>query len=170
MELRLAGISDIAPANELLSGGFDRDLNDRFACQPAETADYHRLPTDYDLPSIFCIQEQRTLSVNRTLSFENRIYQIDSESANYSPSTRKVQVRRYLDGGLHMFYRGRETAFQEIDPALRNRQTKKSAATRSSSRTATAPRPKTNHPWNTPWSLNQLSNLHNQKQDISNEF
>ena len=31
---------------------------------------YHRLPTDYDLPSIFCIQEQRTLSVNWTLSFE----------------------------------------------------------------------------------------------------
>ena len=59
MELRLAGISDIAPANELLSGGFDRGLNDRFAVEAREQTDYHRAAADYDLPSIFCIQEQQ---------------------------------------------------------------------------------------------------------------
>jgi len=116
-ELRLQQISDIDKANELLDGGgFDRDLNSRFAVEPREKADYHRSASAYDLPSIFCIEEERTLSVNWTLSFENRVYQIKAESANYSPASRKVQIRRYLDGGLHIFYRGNEAGFEEIDP------------------------------------------------------
>lgn len=116
-ELRLRQISDIDKANELLViGGFDTDLNRRFAVQARESADYHRPASPYDLASIFCIEEVRTLSANWTLSFQNRVYQIESESANYSPASRKVQVRRYLDGKLHIFYRGHETAFDEIDP------------------------------------------------------
>ena len=56
------------------------------------------------------------MSVNWTLSFENRLYQIAAASHNYSPASRKVQIRRYLDGELHMFYRGREVDFKEIVP------------------------------------------------------
>lgn len=56
------------------------------------------------------------LSVNCTLSFENRVYQLAAASRNYSPASRKVHVRRYLDGELHMFYRGDEIGFQEINP------------------------------------------------------
>lgn len=116
-ELRLQQISDIDQANELLSvGGFDLDLNRRFAVQARESADYHRPASTYDLPSIFCIEEVRILSANWTLSFENRVYQIKRESANYAPASRKVQVRRYLDGELHIFYRDREVGFEEFDP------------------------------------------------------
>ena len=174
-ELRLAQISDIVRANELLTGGFDDDLNRRFAVSAREATDYHRPPASYDLPSIFSIQEQRTLSANWTLSFENRIYQIESESANYSPASRKVDVRRYLDGTLHMFYREREVSFKQIDPDERTRnertrQKKKTTASRGSPRTGTAPAPKPNHPWKTPWSTNQLMKLPNQQPDISKEF
>lgn len=116
-ELRLEGISEAGAANKLLTeGGFDEDLNRRFAVEPREKADYHRTASVYDLPSIFCIEETRTLSVNWTLSFENRIYQIKPGSANYSPASRKVQIRRYLDDSLHIFYRGSEAAFEEINP------------------------------------------------------
>ena len=46
-ELRLKGISDITRANELLDGGgFDSDLNSRFAAPAREKADYHRSATD----------------------------------------------------------------------------------------------------------------------------
>ncbi|MGH8604065.1 MAG: ISNCY family transposase, partial [Gammaproteobacteria bacterium] len=116
-ELRLLGISDIETANELLDGGgFDQDLNRRFATPARESADYHRAASDYDLPSIFCIEQQRTLSANWTLSFENRVYQIERASANYSPASRKVLVRRYMDGTLHIFYRDREVGFARFDP------------------------------------------------------
>ena len=118
-ELRLLGISDIDKANELLDGGgFDQDLNRRFAVAARASADYHRPAAAYDLASIFCIEQERTLSANWTLSFENRVYQIERESANYAPASRKVQVRRYLDGELHIFYRDRDVSFARFDPNL----------------------------------------------------
>ena len=127
-ELRLEGISDINRGNELLCGGFDRNLNSRFAVEAREKADCHRPACVYDLPSVFCIEEQRTLSANWTLSFENRVYQIRRESENYAPASRQVQVRRYLDGELHLFYRDREVDFEEIDPERRDDKENKSAS------------------------------------------
>ena len=149
-ELRLEGISDIARANELLSsGGFDHDLNRRFAVEAREKADYHRDASGYDLSGIFCIEEERTLSVNWTVSFENRVYQIKSGSANYSPAERKVQLRRYLDGELHMFYRGNEVGFEEINP--RKNEKKRFIKGRISPplRTNKPSPPATDHPWRT---------------------
>jgi len=150
-ELRLEGISDIDAANKLLTeGGFDEDLNRRFAVEPREEADYHRDASVYDLPSIFCIEEERTLSVNWTLSFENRVYQIKSGSANYSPASRKVQLRRYLDGNLHIFYRGSEAAFEEIDPGKKEKKKKRTKGRNVSPLGASKPSsPAPDHPWRT---------------------
>lgn len=149
-ELRLAGINTIATGNEFLQGGFDQDLNGRFAVQPREKADYHRDACLYDLPSIFCIEDERTLSANWTLSFENRIYQMRRGSSNYSPANRKVLIRHYLDGTLHMFYRGIEVSFQEINPA-KTPSSKRTLAARGKSSL-----PSPTHPWRTAWSKKQL--------------
>jgi len=115
-ELRLEGVSAIEAGNVVLGGGFDQELNRRFSVEAREAADYHRPAAGHDLAGVFCVEEERTLSVNWTLSFENRLYQIAAASHNYSPVSRKVQIRRYLDGRLHMFYRGREIDFKEIPP------------------------------------------------------
>ena len=154
-ELRLKDISDIERTNELLAGGFDDDLNRRFAALPAETSDYHRTATGIDLSGIFCIEHERTLSINWTLSFENRLYQIASSSRNYSPAKRKVLVRSYLDGSLHMFYRGEEIGFEEFDPGLA-RKTKTPRSERSLAARGKPPLPSPNHPWKIPWSTKQL--------------
>ena len=151
-ELRLEGISDIDAANALLErGGFDDDLNRRFAVRPREKADYHREASVYDLPSIFCIEEERVLSVNWTLSFENRVYQIKSASANYSPASRKVQLRRYLDGKLHVFYRDSEVEFEEIDPRKERGKEKKKKFIKGRNRTPALANklssPAADHPW-----------------------
>lgn len=115
-ELRLEDVSTIGASNHLLDGGgFDQELNRRFSVEAREKADFHRPAADYDLAGIFCIEDERTLSASWTLSFENRLYQIAAASANYSPASRKVQIRRYLDGALHMFYRGNEVGFKEFD-------------------------------------------------------
>lgn len=154
-ELRLKGISDIARANELLGSGFDDDLNRRFAIQPGETSDYHRSAETVDLSGVFCIEHERTLSINWTLSFESRLYQLAPLSRNYSPAKRKVLVRRYLDGSLHMFYREEQVAFEEFDPGLA-RQPKTPRRERSLAASGKPPLPSLNHPWKTAWSTKQL--------------
>lgn len=154
-ELRLKGISTIAAANELLASGFDDDLNRRFAIEPADTLDYHRSASGYDLSEIFSIEHERTLSINWTLSFENRLYQLASSSRNYSPSKRKVVVRRYLDGSLHMFYRGEEIGFEEFDPGVATK-TKRKRRKKSLAASGKPPLPSPNHPWRIPWSHKQL--------------
>jgi hypothetical protein len=153
-ELRLEQISRVTEANELLQGGFDQDLNRRFAVEPREKADYHRDASVYDLPSIFCIEEERKLSANWTLNFETSVYQIKAASSNYSPAKTQAQVRRYLDGRLHMFYRGNEVEFDELDPGkkekkkrfIKGRNTMPSGEGKRSSPSADHPRRKQLHP------------------------
>ena len=154
-ELRLKGINTIAAANELLAGGFDDDLNRRFAVPPGDATDYHRSAMNVDLSGIFCIEHERTLSINWTLSFENRLYQLANSSRHYSPAKRKVLIRRYLDGSLHMFYRGEEIGFEEFDPGVA-RKTKTPRRKRGLAARGKPPLPSPNHPWKTPWSTKQL--------------
>ena len=150
-EMRLLGIDNIEKANELLStGGFDQNLNNRFAIEPREKADYHRDARGVDLPGIFCIEETRTLSSNWTLSFANQVYQITAGSANYSPTRTKVQVRQYLDGTLHMFYREKEVSFTAIDPK------KKRPADRTLAARGKSSIPSPDHPWRIAWSNKRL--------------
>lgn len=65
---------------------------------------------------ILCIEHERTLSVNWTLSFESQLYQLARSSPYYSPAKRKLVIRRCLDASLDMFYRGEEIGFEEFDP------------------------------------------------------
>lgn len=155
-ELRLEGISDIEEANKLLSGGFDEDLNRRFAIDPQEAADYHRSAPSLDLASVFSIEHERMLSAGWTLSFENHIYQLIRVSQNYSPASRKVHVRRYLDGRLHMFYRGEEIGFTEINPTTTTEKKPPPRRRKSAAASGTSLPPSPNHPWRIPWSTNQI--------------
>ena len=155
-ELRLLGIDNIPQTNELLStGGFDQDLNNRFAIEPREKADYHRDASVFDLPGIFCIEETRTLSASWTISFANRVYQITAGSANYSPTRTRVHVRQYLDGTLHMFYREKEVSFTAMDPA-KKRPKKKRPADRTLAARGKSSIPSPDHPWRMAWSNKQL--------------
>lgn len=159
-ELRLAGVNTLMGANELLSGGFDDGLNRRFAVKAMKSTDFH-CPATVPLADVFSIEDERTLSSKWTLSFENRVYQLAPQSANYSPTSRKAIVRRYLDGTLHMFYRDKEVAFEETDPMKRN--TKKNwKRERTLAARGKSSLPPKDHPWRKPWSLKQL--MTNQQQ------
>lgn len=164
-ELRLAQISTIEEANKLLSdGGFDDDLNRRFSVTPIETADFHRSAANLDLSEVFSIQHERTLSANWTLSFENRIYQLEPVSLNYSPRARKALVHRYLDGSIHIFYRDKEIDFTEINPVKSPKLEPATSTPRRQRRLAASgkpPLPSPNHPWRTPWSKKQIMQLRN---------
>jgi len=112
-ELRLEGIRDIEGANQHLCG-FTDGINARFAVEPRSSADFHRpVPQGMDLRTVFCREETRTVGNDWVIRYNNRFFQIVSQS-NLPPARRRVMVQEHLDGSIHMVYRDREVLFTEI--------------------------------------------------------
>lgn len=109
-ELRLAEISTIAAGNQFLHNGFCAQLNERFAVTPRSEVDFHRCAKGYDLASIFCIEEARTLTSDWVVRFENQYYQLQPLRKAQVPKG-KVLVRRYLNGELHFCYGDRDLVY-----------------------------------------------------------
>jgi hypothetical protein len=110
-ELRLAGISTIGEGNKFLQDGYLEQLNKKFSVAPRSEADYHRSVEERDLASIFCIEEERCVSSDWMVRFENGFYQLQPVS-KASQGGGKVQVQRYLNGELHFRYRGEEVSYK----------------------------------------------------------
>ena len=150
-ELRLADISDIESANELLEAVFIDELNEKFAVEAREPADYHRSANGYDLADTFSIKDERSISRDWIVRFDNSYYQLERQS-RYAPARAKVEVKRYLNGELHIYYRGREGSYEQLD----ERPAKKAKAkTAYKGGSKGKPRPAKDHPWQRTWSKRQ---------------
>ena len=144
-ELRLADICDLACANEFLYAGFLQQLNAKFAVEAREEEDFHRLARGLDLASIFCIEEERSLSPDWMVRFDNGFYQLKRQS-QYEPARGKVFVRKYLSGELHFNYRGEEIAYEKL--AERPVRISKSRMPNQPKREY---KPSPDHPWRKSW-------------------
>ena len=109
-ELRLAEISTIAAGNQFLQNDYCDQLNERFAVAPRSPVDFHRSAKGYDLASIFCIEEERTVSLDWIVRFANQFYQLQPLRKAELPKG-QVWVRRYLNGALHFCYGDRDLAY-----------------------------------------------------------
>ena len=109
-ELRLAEISTIEAGNQFLQNEYCDHLNEKFAVSPRSAVDFHRSAKGYDLASIFCIEEERTVSVDWIVRFENQFYELQPSRKAQVPQG-KVLVRRYLNGELHFCYDDRDLAY-----------------------------------------------------------
>jgi hypothetical protein len=109
-ELRLAGINTIAAGNEFLQSGYCEQLNHKFAVAPRSAVDFHRSAKGYDLASIFCIEEERSLTADWIVRFENQFYQLHPLRKTLA-ARGKVKVRRYLNGELHFCHGERELTY-----------------------------------------------------------
>jgi hypothetical protein len=145
-ELRLRRINDIPSANALLQSEFTDQLNRKFAVESSNKANYHRSPKGYDLKSIFCFEEERSLSDDWILRFDNKYYRILGKHRS-KPAVTKVKVRMYLDGKLHISYRGKDVAFVElIELPAKPRSKQVARALRKQQ-----PTPPADHPWRRPF-------------------
>lgn len=143
-ELRLAGINTIAAANELLAAGFCEQLNRKFAVAPRSAVDYHRSAKGYDLASVFCLEEERTISNDWVVRFANQFYQLQPPHKALAAKGR-VRVQRYLNGELHFRYGDQDlryTLLLERPQALSK--TKKTRQRRAGVKPYVPPR---DHPW-----------------------
>jgi len=121
-ELRYRGIKTLSEVNALLAGGFLEDLNTRFAVEPAQEADFHRpCPPEEALREMLCVEERRAVGRDWTVRYQNRRYQLIGVNRRLAPTKKRVLVRRYLDGSLHLVYRGEEVAYKECGPIERKR-------------------------------------------------
>lgn len=115
-ELRLANISSIEAANAFVPSFIEKH-NQRFAKPPALAEDANRrsLPEPEILSLIFSHQEDRILSKNLELSYQNTIYQIKTETSSYAMRKASVRVCEHTDGKISILYKGHQLAFEAFD-------------------------------------------------------
>ena len=115
-ELRLANISSIDEANAFIPS-FIAKHNQKFATSPALDEDAHRqdMPSEEILGLIFSHQEDRTLSKNLELSYQNKIYQIQSETKSCTMRKSVVKVCEHFCGKIAILYKGLSLEFKVFD-------------------------------------------------------
>ena len=119
-ELQLRGVTTIEGANKLLSSGYETRMNDKFAALPMSDKDYHRpAPKGLKLAHVFCFEEERTVSNDWVVRYQNRALQISKDNQTLPQPGHKLTVQRLLDGTLRLLYKGEALRYHELAPEER---------------------------------------------------
>jgi len=149
-KLRRKQISSYAPANVYLEREYLPEHNGRFARMAAKAEDYHRrAPRGAELDKIFRLENERTVSEDWVVRYDNRFFQLEPESQHYAPSQSKVLVCEGRHGNLAITYRGRALRWREIAAPRRPAMSEAKAVVQRVT-VAYAKRkwvPPANHPW-----------------------
>lgn len=132
-------------ANRFLQEEYLADHNLRFAQEPAQPQDYHRkAPRAGELDQVFCLEQERSISNDWVVRYENRYFQLERES-DYPPRQAKVTVCEWEEGRIEIRYKGKARPHREIAPP----QPKQQAAVSSVKKPpkASSWTPPANHPW-----------------------
>jgi hypothetical protein len=113
-KLRRHGATTYVVANAYLETTYIAEHNRRFAMAPAAPEDFHlRVPRGLSLDRVFRVQEDRTISNDWVVRYDNRFFQLTRQSG-YPPARSTVQVCEAANGHLEIRYRDRVMAWQEI--------------------------------------------------------
>lgn len=105
--MRIAKISDLKAANAFLPS-FLKKFNHKFSVAPNDPTNAHRpLLPSHNLDRIFCLKEDRQLSKNLTLQYDNVIYQVIAHRREYALRKAKVTVLQTKGGTILIEYRGK---------------------------------------------------------------
>jgi hypothetical protein len=148
-ELRLRNISTIKEANKYFPE-FVGEFNVQFSVQPKSAMNMHRaLEATEDLDQILVQKHTRVLSKTLSISYGNRIYQIDTDRPSYAMRHANVTVLEDIYGMISIIY-GKQTLSYHvitIQPKTAITDTKhvNSIVDKLTIRIST--RPRMNHPW-----------------------
>src|SRR5262249_25827807 len=104
-ELRVAGITTLAGANEYLRERFVAQLNAQFQRPPADPASAFVHPGTTDLDQILCHEEERTVGLDNVVQLEGVALQLAKQPGRTTWARTHVIVRRHLDA-THSVWRG----------------------------------------------------------------
>lgn len=145
--LRLAGISELTQANELLAREFLPMLATRFVVAPRGKADLHRkVPRGVRLERVLAIQERRVVQNDWTLSWRNRWFQLTAANQRLALAKQSVIVCEQLDGAIELLHRGRALEWKEL-PERPCRVPRSKGSSKPSGLGRIGVRPGKNHPW-----------------------
>lgn len=106
LELRSAGITTMSDANRFLKHKFIPEFNQRF-CVPAQITRSAFVPWfsgNITLDDILCIQSQRIVNNDNTISYNGKILQIPGDEFRYSYRKVTVNIHEYMDGRIALFH------------------------------------------------------------------
>lgn len=102
-KLRLAGIANYEQANAFLEKRYLAEHNRRYA-HAAASADYHRRrPTTRQLDEVFWLEEERGVSEDWVVRYNNRLLQLERQSRHWAPVRSRVWVRENEAGEVVSF-------------------------------------------------------------------
>ena len=114
-EMRLLGISNMAAGNAFLPA-FMAAYNARFAKPPFDERDLHRSFADYDdLDDAFAWKEERSVSVNLTLQYDQVMFILEPNAITRSLARKRVTVIDYPDGRLAIRHDGVDLPYRAFD-------------------------------------------------------
>ena len=117
-KLRLAGIANYGQANAYLEEHYLTQHNRRYARPAAEAADYHRRrPTMRQLDEVFWLEEERVVSEDWVVRYNNRLLQLERQGRHWTPAKSRVLVRESETGEVAIHYRGQRLLFRELRQA-----------------------------------------------------
>src|SRR3954454_2081627 len=114
-EMRLEGISTMEAANAFLPA-FMEDYNRRFAKVPFSAKDLHRPLSEHDdLDDTFAWQEERTVTKDLTLQYDQVLFLLEPNAITRSLARQRVMVYDYPDGRFAIKHQGRELPYRTFD-------------------------------------------------------
>jgi hypothetical protein len=115
-EMRLSGIDTLVAGNAFLPA-FMEKYNARFAKVPFDDRDVHRTLVigHDDLDDAFAWKEERTVSVNLTLQYDQVLFILEPTGIARSLARKRVTVIDYPDGRLAIRYKGVDLPYRTFD-------------------------------------------------------
>jgi hypothetical protein len=113
-ELRLAGISTIAEANQFLQETYLPKINAKFAVVPKDVANSHVPLMGIDLGEILVYQYSRVVANDYVVRFETRQFQILSTNKERPRAKYRVVVHKKLDGEIKILCKNKPLKIREL--------------------------------------------------------
>jgi transposase len=107
-ELRLAGITTLEGANRFLREQYVAEFNSRFSVAAAAEGTAFVPCTRSDLDRVFCLQHERVVARDNTVSFARLTLQIERQRWRSTLAGCRVTVYEHLDGTLSLGYGAHE--------------------------------------------------------------
>ena len=142
-KLRLKRVDNYEAANEFLQGSYRVQHNARYAVEARERADYHLcVPPRLDLEQVFCLEEERKVSLDWVVQYNSRWLQIEKESQKtIVQAGNTVTVREHRNGTLTLILNNQKLRWHELSELPKKLQ----QITRRRVVRRTTPAP--DHPW-----------------------
>jgi len=103
-ELRLAGITKLATANQFLNEKYIAEFNKKFSVKPAQPGSAFVPARGKSLDLIFSIQHERVVGKDNTVSIANQCFQIERTKWRTSLAGCRVKVYELSDGTVSISY------------------------------------------------------------------